>query len=455
MKRVLFISYTFPPVGGAGVQRIAKFAKYLPACQWAVSVLTAANPSVPLFDETLCTDIPVDTVIQRATTWEPSYRLKSTIVRSERSKLHPSLGSRTKSFARTLANLLLQPDPQILWAPSAISTGKQLLSRLPHDVIVASGPPFSAFLIGARLSRRFNIPLVLDYRDEWDISRTHWENRSCKGFVEGTQTWLQARTLRAANQVIATTKLSALQLATRVAQAGATARVEHVYNGYDPDDFPPLSSPRPRRRKFRITYAGTLWKLTSIEPLVTAAEYISATQPEMAKRLEFVVVGRCTGEQEVVLNRLLATHVQLNRQSYLPHAETVQLMRDSDMLCVLLADTHDAARVVPAKIFEYLACKRPVLAIAPPGEMCELLKDNPIAVCHAPGDIQAIAATLAMAIQSPQRLTPSIDDWDVTMHSRLGQAQQLAAILDETAGFGPTSHSRPDGQLRKLASVCD
>src|SRR5712691_3457581 len=75
-QRVLVVAYVFPPVGGAGVQRVTKFVKYLPEFGWDATVLTAENPSVPLYDESLLADIPPQTVIVKASTLEPGYALK-------------------------------------------------------------------------------------------------------------------------------------------------------------------------------------------------------------------------------------------------------------------------------------------------------------------------------------------------------------------------------------------
>src|SRR5947208_870147 len=115
-KRVLFVSYLFPPVGGAGVQRAAKFVKYLPECGWTPSVLTVANPSVPVFDESLTAEIPAQVIIRRAPTWEPSYAVKNvvaspTLMRPGAGQIIPRL---VRRLMRGMLKTLLQPDPQIL-----------------------------------------------------------------------------------------------------------------------------------------------------------------------------------------------------------------------------------------------------------------------------------------------------------------------------------------------------
>src|SRR5262245_53334052 len=118
-RRVLFISYLFPPVGGAGVQRTTKFVKFLREFGWQPSVLTVDNPSVPVFDGSLGEDVPEEVLVRRAKTWEPGYGLKAVVAAgAERAGRKAGLVRRlVKGCARRLASLCLQPDAQILWMP--------------------------------------------------------------------------------------------------------------------------------------------------------------------------------------------------------------------------------------------------------------------------------------------------------------------------------------------------
>ena len=177
-RRVLLIAYNFPPVGGAGVQRPAKWAKYLRRCGWEVTVLTTENPSVPVRDESLLADLPDDVRIVRARTWEPDYRVKQSLVTGNTTKpgLLTRIKSAVKGLARRVVKLALQPDPQVLWNPNALRAGAAALREQPHDAILVTAPAYSSFFIGASLKKQFGIPLILDYRDEWDLSGKYLEN---------------------------------------------------------------------------------------------------------------------------------------------------------------------------------------------------------------------------------------------------------------------------------------
>jgi glycosyltransferase involved in cell wall biosynthesis len=240
---VLFVSYQFPPVGGAGVQRPAKFAKFLREFGWDVSVLMAANPSVPVLDESLLADLPDDLVIEKARTWEPGYAVKRGLGQStsggtsSRGGWKRTLLAPVRRAMRFAAGIVLQPDPQLLWLPNAYRSGLALLRRLRHDVIFATSPPYTILILGTLLSRRTGLPLVVDFRDEWDISGQYLENSQRDWFSRMIQRRMQRWVLRHANAIVATTQASTSAVAARAAEAGSRAESLCIYNGFDPGDF--------------------------------------------------------------------------------------------------------------------------------------------------------------------------------------------------------------------------
>lgn len=448
VKRVLFVSYVFPPVGGAGVQRISKFVKYLPQWGWSPSVLVPSNPSVPVFDRSLVSDLPAGTIVRRARTLEPSYKFK-TGASAENVREGSRVAVMFDTFRRVIrraAAALLQPDPAVLWAPAAVLEGRRLLLELPHSAIVATGPPFSCFLIGRALQRISGLPLVLDYRDEWDLSHRFLENRGSGVLATRLQHVMQRRVMRAANVVIATTTRSVAALEQVRNEVGSRAPVLCIRNGFDPDDFVDVAgaSVREDRSRYRVVYAGTLWNLTSVEPLVRAIKLLADREPGLAERLEVVFAGRCTRDQEALLRTLTGTPIRLVEYPYMDHDSVLELVRSADLLCALLTDAADAERVLPAKIFEYMASGRPVLAIAPRGELWEILDAYPHAHLFLPSDIAGIATFLQGQAASyrgelPERPLP----WDGSPYDRRRQAGQLAEVLDALADFEPMSERHP------------
>jgi glycosyltransferase involved in cell wall biosynthesis len=241
---------------------------------------------------------------------------------------------------------------------------------------------------------------------------------------------MQKRVVRQARALVATTKSSARTLEAVRAAAGSSARVSWIYNGFDPADFAPPVAGR-GTDPYRLAYVGTLWGLTSAAPLVEAVCDLAQRDPALAANLELVFAGRRTGLQEQLLGRLNGLPCRVTEHPYLSHRAAIDLVRSADGLCVLLADLPGAGRVVPAKLFEYMAARRPILAVAPPGEQWDLLEDYPAAHRFVPRDVPGISSWLAQEIRRPRTAAPaSLQGWDCTRYDRRHQAGQLAAILD-------------------------
>ncbi|MCA8982509.1 MAG: glycosyltransferase [Planctomycetaceae bacterium] len=460
-KRVLFVAYQFPPAGGIGVHRVVKFVKYLPEFGWESSVLTVSNPSVPLTDNSHAADIPATTHVLRARTWEPGYHWKKKVSASHAPAQGKNPESMLKRLARTTANMLFQPDMQILWAPAAIAAGKKLLRKQRHDAIIATAPPFSSFYVGEQLARYAKLPLILDYRDEWGISNNYWENKQQDPLSRWIQTRMQARILRHADAALATTPSSCASIQQAADQAGATTRCEYIYNGYDPDDFilQGDSGGQLVRQdygngldKFRLAYAGTLWNLNSIEPLVQGLERLGERSPRLLERVEFIVAGRRTAEQEQLLDRLAPLSCTCVRLPFIPHDEAVRLMQTSDCLALLNSNVPGAERIVNGKIFEYLASRKPFLLISPRGDMWELTADCPYALPCEPARPAEIAQGLADLVEQHRLgLQPLPPDWNPSRHERRHRAAQLAQLLQtvtNTSSLSPTANGKLQQQLQ-------
>lgn len=431
VRRVLLIAHYFPPVGGAGVQRVAKFTKYLPEQGWDVSVLTVQNPSAPVLDPSLEEEIPAETIVRFARSWEPGRGIKQRLDAGVAGASRPSgWAARCKRAIRSGVAGVLQPDPQILWFPSAVRQGRRLLREVRHDAILVSGPPFSAFLIGTALRRQSGLPLVLDYRDEWSISNRYWENKARSRLIDVVQRFFQRHVMRRTDAVLATTGRSARTLAQEAATAGRAIPVECLYNGFDPADLPEFASPASPAGEgpFRLSHVGTLWNLTTVRPLVQAVERLAGERPELATRLEVEILGRCTPAELALVERLRSLPCRLIREDYLAHGLAVQRMRAADALCLLLADVPGAERVVPGKTFEYLVTGREILAIAPPGELSDVFAGFPGVVQLSPGDVAGIVDYLVKRLSEERRA--GLFSREMQRFDRRCQTGQLAGVLN-------------------------
>jgi glycosyltransferase involved in cell wall biosynthesis len=384
--RALVVSYAFPPTGGAGVARVLKLVKYLPEHGVTPAVLTVANPSVPVLDRSRERDLAADLEIVRARTFEPSYQAKAA---ASASSAAPAGGLRTiKGLVARAAREVLAPDPQILWQPGAqVALARRLLQGAP-DVVCISAPPFSTFLLGATARLRPGVGVVLDYRDEWSTLRTVYENSTRTAALVGAP--LERALLRAAHVVTTATEAFRKNLLERFTFLDP-GRVHAIPNGYDPDDLP-ADLPPPPSDRFVITYAGTIFRLTSARGLLGAIRTLHARVPELARRLEVRFLGRIVDAELPLFEGTEALGVR--RLGYVEHAQVAPALSSSHLVLCLLDDVPGVEHIYPAKIFELMAIGRPVLTLAPPGELVDLVRAQRMGDIVAPRDEDAIGAVL-------------------------------------------------------------
>ncbi len=438
--RALVVSYAFPPVGGAGVQRVLKLVKYLPSHRVTPAVLTVANASVPLHDESLARDIPEFTEILRASTLEPSYSAKR-LAWNAAAGAAPGFLARSKRQLVKLGRQLLVPDPQVLWLPSAgLALGARLASRNADDVVFISGPPFSQFVLGALARLRSRTAVVLDYRDEWMTTQGLYE----MGGSARAGAWLERAILRSAHAVTTATDAFRLELLARFDFLDPS-RVHAIPNGYDPDDFP-MPLPRPRTDRFVLTYVGTVFRLTSARGLLDAVRLLHVREPELGKLLEVRFIGRIVETEASHFEGTAAIGVQ--RLGYLEHERALaELARSHAVLC-LLDDLPGASRIYPAKIFEIMYAGRPCLALAPEGALADLVRDHALGEVIHPRDSEAIFATLSRRLRLfRDGKTSAFDDdvsraVDIERFQRQRQAGEFARIFRAAVDYARTKAVR-------------
>lgn len=387
--RALLVSYLFPPVGGAGVGRVLKFAKYLPKYGIEPTILTAENPSVPLVDESRLSDTAGMRVI-RARTLEPGYGVKRAVWNASEGEAR---GARRSGALLRGARLLLVPDPQVLWLPAAHWRLRRLLRAERFDVVFISGPPFSQFAL-ARAARRAGAAVVLDYRDEWSTVARVFEMGGATQQFAARQ--LEPFCLRAAHAVTTATPAFRDSLLKRFSFL-QPRDVTTVPNGYDPADLPVDSGPPPGDR-FVVTYAGTVFRLTRPSGLLRAIARLWAEDTELAKRLDVRFIGRVVETEQLELAK--ASHLGVRTLGYMDHrAALAESSRSHLNLCLLSADS-GAERIYPQKIFELACLGRPVLTLAPPGALTELVKELGLDAAIHPEDDGTIAAFLREQLRS-------------------------------------------------------
>jgi len=413
--RALLVSYAFPPVGGAGVQRVLKLAKYLPEHGVEPSVLSVDNPSVPLHDQSLLRDVAPGLRVIRAPTLEPRYALKS----------RASSPSSKRSRIVALAKLALFPDPQVLWQPAAqLALSKRLLGARPDQVVFVSGPPFSQFLLGPLARLCPGTAVVFDYRDEWSTLRQSYENSSRATAALAAR--LERALLRSAHAVTTATEAFRDELLRRFDFLDP-AQVHAIPNGYDPEDFRD-ALPVLRSDRFVLTYAGTVFRLTRAQGLLGALRLLREREPALARLLEVRFLGRIVESEQYYFED--SERLGVHRLGYVEHAEVLRELAASHATLCLLDDLPENARIYPAKIFELMRLGRPCLTLAPEGALTDLAHRHRFGLVAPPRDVEAIAAALARLVRAFARGEPfGPPPIDVDRYDRRRQAGQFAAVF--------------------------
>ncbi len=384
---VLIIAYAFPPSGGAGVQRLGKLAKYLPMHSIEPQALTAANPSVPVTDNTLIDDLPAGMRITLARTLEPGYSTKQTAWTADAAS-KPTLRQRAIRVATSTVRQLAFPDIQVLWLPGAWRALRRLQrSANAPDAVIISGPPFSPFLLAGTARRRCAV--ILDYRDEWRLIREQMEmTRS------GLSRWfgdrVEAAVLRRADMVTMATDEYRTSLLARFAFL-RPEQVVAIPNGYDPSDFPATLSTPPTDR-LRLTFAGTVYRVTRPAGLLQAVREVHRREPQLAALLEVQFIGRVVDSERAALDDMRELGVRT--VAYLPHRQLLEELSASHFTMCILDDLPGTENIYPGKIFELMQLGRPCLVLCPQGALSRLVEETRLGRCLRPRDVAGITDLL-------------------------------------------------------------
>lgn len=373
MKRLLIITYYWPPTGGSGVQRWVKFSKYLPQYGWQPVIYTPENPERLAYDESLLGDVPECAEIIRTRIVEP-YGIYRRLVgrKGGQTEVNPVSGGR-KSLMQRLSlwvrgNFFI-PDPRVSWVRPSVRFLKRYLREHPVDAVVTTGPPQSMHLIGLGLKKALGVRWLADFRDPW-TEIFYYKHLGLGKFADSRHHRLERQVLDSADTVIAVTPYVRDDFRRRTATPVAL-----ITNGFDEDDFAGRTPARHEDR-FTIVHTGLFAADGNPLNLWDALAGKCAEDPAFAARLQIRLAGKTDAEiVEAIRSRGLGD--KLVDLGYLPHDEVVAEQLGADVLILPLRREPEYAKVLPGKIFEYLASGRPVLGIGQEdGAAAEVLRDS-------------------------------------------------------------------------------
>jgi len=360
MKKVLIITYYWPPSGGAGVQRWLKFTKYLREFGWEPVIYTPENPEAPAIDHSLEKDIPEGITVIKTPIREP-YTLYKRFVGKKKDdsikagflseKKNPGLAEKISVWIR--GNFFI-PDARRFWIKPSIKFLTKYLTENPVDALVSTGPPHSMHLIALGVKKALNIPWLADFRDPWTnidfydkLMLTKSSDRKHKRLEKAVLSGADVRVTVSRNWAEDFHKLGA-------------ENVEVITNGFDPEDFE-FAQSEPAK-SFQLVHIGAMNGDRNPQLLWHVLGELCKSDPVFNKHLEIVFIGQTdwSVKQKIEENGL-TSHVKMI--SYLPHDEVLVKASQAFLLLLPLNDTPNVEGIIPGKLFEYLAIKRPILCI--------------------------------------------------------------------------------------------
>jgi glycosyltransferase involved in cell wall biosynthesis len=425
---VLIVVAEFPPLGGGGVIRATKLAKYLDRIGWQVTVVSMDETAPTALDPSLSRDIPSSVSVVRV---RGPFGAVGAVAKRTRSVGRSPLRL-ARRLARSLVASLATPDRWVGWALAASRVSRERAGD--PDVIVSSGPPHSGHIAGDRLSRRFGVPLVLDFRDEWHENPLYQSSFPWRSMVDRR---FERSIVGRATAAVFVSDVSRDRYAARYPHRAS--RFLTIPNGFDPEDFDaPAAAGNASGGVVSFVHTGSIHGRRDARPLFAAFGRFARTAP-VPVRLQ--LIGPIVQEQEAFARATIDASA-LVLHGFVPHAEAIDLMRRADVLVGLSNSAEAGPAAQTGKVFEYLIARRPILMLAPPSPARELVETANAGVVADPTDEQAIHAGLDSVLHMARfgafegATKEFLDRYD-----RRVQAQQWSALLMNAIGDGHESQA--------------
>jgi len=424
MKKVLIITYYWPPSGGAGVQRWLKFVKYLPNCGWEPIIYTVENGEYPVIDDALVKDVSSDLKVFKTKIWEPYGFYKKITGRNKEDKINSGFLSEnkqsknTENLSRWIRGNFFIPDARKYWIKPSVKFLKKYLDSTPVDVIISSGPPHSTHLIAKEIKRKYAIPWVADFRDPWTNIDFYKDLKLTK--------WADAKHKRLEKEVLSQSDLVLTignQLQHELVELGAD-NVEIIENGFDPDDFI-MADTTQLDAEFTLAHIGSFTPSRNHKVLWQALEELCAENTSFKNDFKLKLIGKVDHSvNQSLSNSNLQEHVQ--NMGYVSHNRVIEEQKKSKVLLLMVNNTPNAKGIITGKVFEYIASGRPILVIGPEdGDLSNIIaKTNSGVVCGYE-DVTKLKSTILQLYNNELVFKPN-----ASAYSRLNLTNNLSILLE-------------------------
>jgi glycosyltransferase involved in cell wall biosynthesis len=423
VRKVLVVSYYFPPMGLSGVQRTLKFVKYLPEYDWSPIVLTTGATNYFAFDESLLSDTNSDLISIHRTEKDP---FKFSKGNESKTLVYPS---RLKQrLFRMLSQSIFIPDSRIRWKKHAVQLGSKIIEENPDiNLIFATAPPFTDFLVAQELAAKYDIPFVVDYRDLWADNPQYF---FATPFHKSRAIELETNVLRHSRKIFVITRTMKEKLLTRY-RFLSHDDISIISHGFDKADFSPYLHLKPNPNKFTITHCGLFPDDRTPKYFLKALVKFFEKKPEARSKFEARFVGIMRKNHIKMINRLKLNDVT-KLTGYLPHQEAVKNLMESNVLWMMIRNNLET----PGRFFEYIGAGKTLLISAPNGSMKQIAEESNAAFITSPENINEIVqALVAMFDLWKQGFLPVPDDSFIEQFDRNNLTKKLAREISLVAKY--------------------
>lgn len=361
LKKVLIITYYWPPSGGAGVQRWLKFSKYLPEFGWEPVILTVdpEYSSYPQIDETLQNEVNPGMLVFRTKSREfySMYRSISGNNIPYGGFSNDNKKSPVQKLAKIVRGNLFIPDPRRGWIKFAFKKAKELIKTYNIDTVITTSPPHSTQLIGLKLKNKLHIRWVADLRDPWTDIYYYNQFKHTRLALAVDRSY-ERNVITAADMLI-TVSEDLKRIFSSKDKNNRPDKIHVIQNGYDEEDF--RTEVKPESGKKIITYTGTISENYDIEGFVGA---VNKLEKGVRDKIKIQFIGNVS---ETIREKINKADAEVEYINYVPHNVAIENMLKSSMLLLIIPNVENNKGIVTGKFFEYLASQKPVLAIGPKG----------------------------------------------------------------------------------------
>jgi glycosyltransferase involved in cell wall biosynthesis len=348
MEKVLIIAYQFPPMGGSGVQRTAKFVKYLRNYGWEPVVLTRKTGKRTLLDESLLKEIPDDIKIIRTSSFDLT-----------------EIPVPFNIPGKIIARKILIPDAELLWKRNAIKKAIKILKKEKINTVYTTSYPYSDHMLGLYIKKRFEeVHWVADFRDEWTNNPYLIDNPHYKMRMK-IEEKMEEKVLKKADVLITNTPFMKDNFIKNNKKLNLKNRFHVIPNGFDEEDFKGMEQTNLQNKKFTITHTGSLYGRRKPDIFFAALRDLIEKKEVEKDKIEVILIGnlKTAALKNLSLEYSLSDIVSI--KDYMPHKECLVSLMNSDALLLLEGAGPGAEAFYTGKIFEYINTGRPILAVIP------------------------------------------------------------------------------------------